>query len=117
MFKTTESRATASPLMREYSSKDIIYRAQDMFDANKALERAMTKKLSLYSTDGCSKLSNAASKSALKKKSSKNFISMNKDKVKGSLMDYAKSIRTKPATTIEKLSSQLSKACSGRTSR
>lgn len=87
-------------------------RTQDRLEANLLAEKLSEKKGSIYSTEQKTLSKTSHTKTHQHRTPAKNFISMNKHKVKGTLMEYAKSIRSKPTTTMERLSSKLNNACS-----
>lgn len=52
-------------------------------------------------------LKQQTSKNYLKPKTSKNFIAANKEKVRGGLLDYARSIKDSPMVMVDKLNSRM----------
>lgn len=117
IFKTMDSQLSAASVEPGSVVAGIMAKAKAKHDADMTFERALQNKISIYTNDIGLGVKSNMSKTSLNKHSSKNFINMNRHRVKGSLIEYAMNISGNPAKTIENLSSKLSKACSGSSAR
>ena len=76
-------------------------------DDSKIYNALVAKKPSLGNQDFYNKQQQL--KTYVKTKATKNFIAANKEKVRGSLLDYAKSIKDAPMQMLDKLNTRMSK--------
>lgn len=80
---------------------------QPTLDENRSYHSTISKKTSGGGQEVT--LKNHPVKSYLKPKPSKNFIAANKEKVKGGLLDYARTIKESPMVMVDKLNSRIAK--------
>lgn len=102
-----------SPIMQDFIRNIITAKIQSKIDSSMAFGRAIEKKASMYSVEGGANMKKSLQKVETQKKASKNFLALNKEKVKGNLLDYAKGIKERPMPMVEKLSSKMSRDSGG----